>query len=149
LSARPDSPQSLFGRTHRNFQNVCKSWRKLIANLPDCDLKFEAAAAITRQLKDWGQDWRRAFSEDFQKPKAILISGQQDDRSVNTSASQPSLWRVWACERDDLLFDPRQRGDEEGAPPCRQAIVSPNGTTITKPKPATVRERVFASEKVR
>jgi hypothetical protein len=29
-----------------------------------------------------------------------------------------------------------------------EAIVSPNATTITKPKPVTVRERVFASEKV-
>jgi hypothetical protein len=50
--------------------NVAKSWRKLIANLPDCDLKFDAAAAIVRQLKDWGEDSRKAFGEAFQKPKA-------------------------------------------------------------------------------
>ena len=31
--------------------NVCVAWRKLIVDLPDCDLKFEAAAAIVAYLK--------------------------------------------------------------------------------------------------
>ena len=70
----------------------------------------------------------------------------QHNRSVNTSAIHPSLWRAWACERDDLLFDPRLRGDEEGTPPCRGGHREPNSTTISDPKP--VRESCFASEKV-
>jgi hypothetical protein len=28
----------------------------------------------------------------------FVASGQQDDRSVNTSATKQSLWRAWACE---------------------------------------------------
>ena len=50
---------------------------------------------------------------------AILTAGHQDDRSVSTSATKPSLWRAWACERDDLLFDPRLRRDEECTQPCQ------------------------------
>jgi hypothetical protein len=58
-------------------------------------------------------------------------------------------WHVWRAERDDLpRRDPRLRGDEEGTPPCREDIVSPNATTISNLKPVTVRERFCASEKV-
>ena len=49
---------------------------------------------------------------------AILTSGRQDDSSRDTSTRKLSLWRVWACERDDLpRHNPRLPGDEAGL--CR------------------------------
>jgi hypothetical protein len=47
--------------------NVAKSYRKLLANLPDCDLKAEAALSIGRQLKDFPQAFLEAFGKDFAK----------------------------------------------------------------------------------
>jgi hypothetical protein len=52
--------------------NVCVAWRKLLVNLPDCDLKFEAAAAITTYLKDKPKAFLEAFGKDL--PKDIRIS---------------------------------------------------------------------------
>ena len=52
--------------------NVCVAWRKLIANLPDCDLKLEAAVTISDYLKDKPKAFLEAFGKDF--PKDIRIS---------------------------------------------------------------------------
>ena len=48
----------------------------------------------------------------------FAASGQQDDLSVNTSATKPSLWRALLCERGDLLFDPGYEVTRR-APTCR------------------------------
>jgi hypothetical protein len=68
--------------------NVCKSWRKLLGNLPDCDLKFEAAQAIFQSLKDFPQAFREAFgslpkdfgiskSKPLAKPKAKPLESRE------------------------------------------------------------------------
>ena len=51
--------------------NVAVSWRKLLANVPDCDLKFEAAAAIIQHLKDLPKAFLEAFGKDFPKDTRI------------------------------------------------------------------------------
>ena len=51
--------------------NVAKSWRKLLANLPDCALKLEAVDAIFRALKAFPQAFVEAFGN---LPKDIRIS---------------------------------------------------------------------------
>lgn len=64
--------------------NVVVSWRKLIANLPDCELKTEAATAIVRYLKALPKAFLEAFGEDFPKdirnskakPKSLPESNQ-------------------------------------------------------------------------
>lgn len=51
--------------------NVCVSWRKLLVNLPDCDLKIEAAAAVFEFVKELPRAFREAFGS---LPKDIRIS---------------------------------------------------------------------------
>jgi hypothetical protein len=53
--------------------NVCLSWRKLLGNLPDCELKFEAARAIFQSLKDLPKGFAEKFGslpKDWSQTKA-------------------------------------------------------------------------------
>jgi len=44
--------------------NVLVSWRKLLRNLPDCDLKFEIADVINRLVKDLPEAWRKEWGKE-------------------------------------------------------------------------------------
>jgi len=78
--------------------NVCKSWRKLLANLPDCDLKFEAAHVIYSHLKDFPEAFREHFGSlpkelrnSKAKPKAKTEANQgAGDQGIQRSESRGS-----------------------------------------------------------
>lgn len=55
--------------------NVCRAWEKLLANLPNCELKYEAAEAILAALKDYPERFRNALPKDYLK--AFLASKTQ------------------------------------------------------------------------
>jgi hypothetical protein len=95
--------------------NVCKSWRKLLANLPECDLKYEAEDAILRYLAErLVVRNREAFLEQFGKPfertagslpKAFRKNGAQPkaqpkaDQGAGDSGNQGSGSREQARSR--------------------------------------------------
>ena len=43
--------------------NVCKSWRRLLADVPDCELKLEAVVAIKVFLKAFAEGFQQAFGD--------------------------------------------------------------------------------------
>ena len=50
----------------------------------------------------------------------LLRSFRTARQSLGEHVGHPAITVArMACERDDLPFDPRLRGDEEGTPPCR------------------------------
>jgi hypothetical protein len=67
--------------------NVCKSWQKLLANVPDCDIKFEAARAILAALKDLPQAFREAFGN-LPKDSRISKSKPQSQPEANQGAGE-------------------------------------------------------------
>ena len=49
--------------------NVVRSWRKLLLNLPDCDLKYAAADLVFESLKDKPKAFREAFGKALVEPE--------------------------------------------------------------------------------
>lgn len=75
--------------------NVVASWAKLLRNVPDCQVKFEAIATIARALKNLPQSFREPFadlSKSFPKPEiqsevrpeTYQGSGNREQRSGKT-----------------------------------------------------------------
>ena len=71
--------------------NVCVSWRKLLANLPDCDLKFEAAQAVSQYLKALPKTFREAFGDlpkDLRNSKAQPLAKTEANQGSSGAGDQ-------------------------------------------------------------
>jgi len=73
--------------------NVCLSWRRLLGNLPDCDLKFEAAHVIFRSLKDLPKGFAEKFGslpKDWSQTKASPKPLHHVNQGIRDSGIQGS-----------------------------------------------------------
>jgi hypothetical protein len=99
--------------------NVVTSWVKLLSNVPDCDLKFEAIAAMGEYLKGFKPSFREPFESYRQrlskssrrpqsqpKPQALSDqgSGIRDPRSGNRGTGAR---RANGSERNETKTDNR------------------------------------------
>jgi hypothetical protein len=66
--------------------NVVVSWKKLLLNVPDCALKFEAADAVLQALKDKPKAFLEAFGKPLPKPKAKPESKTDSKAQANQGA---------------------------------------------------------------
>jgi hypothetical protein len=70
--------------------NVCKSWRKLLANLPDCDLKYEAVAAVAHALKDMPLAFRETIAT-LPKDSRISKAKPKPKTEANQGAGEQGI----------------------------------------------------------
>jgi hypothetical protein len=79
--------------------NVCKSWRKLLTNVPDCDVKFEAAHAVVRALRALPKN-PQAFLEAFgELPKEWAISKAKPEAQPKASPKAKTDWNQGAVDQ--------------------------------------------------
>ncbi len=78
--------------------NVCKSWRRLLGDVPDCELKLEAIVAIKVFLKDFEEGFAKAFGEPsctlpatFPKTSGIQGAGSTEYGSESREHSPAAL----------------------------------------------------------
>jgi hypothetical protein len=117
--------QTWFDDNPPQSPNVCKSWAKLLVNLPDSDIKFEAAAAILRALKDMPQAFREAFGslpKDYRKSKAKPQSQPQSQPESNQGAGDSGKQRTGKQRTGALRAGAVNEGDDERLRIARRAV---------------------------
>lgn len=128
--------------------NVCVSWRKLLANLPDCDLKFEAVAAVSDVLKDMPKAFRDSFgslpkdprnSKAKTQPKTQANQGSGDSGIQGFREQRAGTPAKDGNDKNDLLPFAREalKLNARGAP---TDVLVDSFQVLIKPKTSTKSE---------
>ncbi len=120
--------------------NVVKSWAKEFIELPDCDLKYQAAQLLKVYLEGMGKAFAEAFAVDLRKasPKALANQEQEQEQEQEKetrvepadSACSESPPKPVAADIPTTAAGDSSKSGEDPDPPCEQQPCTSEGLRL-------------------